>query len=177
MANRIRIPNVTEEHPRYLVGRTFSTNLVYTIWTVFGGFILHFLLCNYLEVLLKPSYEEPVDGAAEILRRGITPIMRPNSKIYAQLFSNSPDPVYQKLAEKLYFCKSIKEYIGTVGKKENWNTGLYAFMRDKSVDIGKRNYFYSTEAVKGRYHFPGSIVNKKWPLKKVILRLIIIYIV
>ena len=172
MANnafRIRIPNVKEGHPGYSVGRTLSTNLVYTIWTVFGGFILHFLLCNYLEVLLNQRYEEPVDGAADILKKGITPIMLPNSKIYRQIFSNSNLTVYRNLSEKLYFCKSRTEYMELVRRWKNWKTGSYAAMRDKSLDRGEtRWYYYSSEPVIGRYNFPGSILNKKWPLKKVI---------
>ena len=141
---------------------------MYTIWTVFGGFILHFLLCNYLEVLLKPSYEKPVEGAAEIIKRGITPVLLPNQRIYVQLFSNSPDPVYQKLAERFYVCKDKTEYNEIRRKRKIWNTGLYAVMGDKSNYKGERFHYYSKEVVIGRYNFPGSIVNKKWPLKKVI---------
>ena len=142
---------------------------MYTIWTVFGGFILHFLLCNYLEVLLRLSYEEPVDGAAEIIKRGITPVVLPNQRSYVEIFSNSPDPVYQKLAERLYISKSRTEYMELVKNWKNWKTGLYAAMRDQNrINGRKRWYYYSLEPVKGRYNYPGSIANKKWPLKKVI---------
>ena len=141
---------------------------MYTIWTVFGGFILHFLLCNYLEVLLRLSYEEPVDGAAGIIKQGITPVVRPNHRIYVQIFSNSPDPVYQKLAERLYVCKTRAECSEIVNKKKNWMTGLYAAMMSKNFDEGRRLRYFSSEHVKGRYNYPGSITNKKWPLKKVI---------
>ena len=34
---------------------------MYTIWAVFGGFILHFLLSNYLTVLLLPTHAHVVD--------------------------------------------------------------------------------------------------------------------
>ena len=137
---------------------------------MFGGFILHFLLCNYLEVLLRLSYEEPVDGAAEIIKRGITPVVLPNQRSYVEIFSNSPDPVYQKLAERLYISKSRTEYMELVKKWKNWKTGLYAAMRDQSRSNIKdrRWYYYSSEPVQGRYNYPGSIANEKWPLKKVI---------
>ena len=109
---RINIPNVNEGHPRYSVGRTLSTNLVYTIWAVFGGFILHFLLSNYLTVLLRPNFEKPVDTAADLISRNITPEVQPHQKIYIQIFVNSPDLIYQELSQRLLVLKSVKSYTG-----------------------------------------------------------------
>ena len=72
-----KIPDVTERLRQDSVGRTWASNLVFTIWAVFGGFILHFLLSNYLTVLLRPRYEEPVETAADLIKRDITPIIHP----------------------------------------------------------------------------------------------------
>ena len=41
------------------------------IWAVFGGFLYHILLSNYLTVLIKPSYEAPVDTAQDVWDRGL----------------------------------------------------------------------------------------------------------
>ena len=65
----------TDRLRRYSEGRTLSSNLVFTIWAVFGGFILHFLLSNYLTVLLMPSYEIPVETAKDLIKRDITPVL------------------------------------------------------------------------------------------------------
>ena len=118
---RIRIPNVNEGHPLYSTGRTLSINLVYTIWAVFGGFILHFLLSRYLTVLLKQGYEEPVDTAADLIRRDITPILPRSYTIYVQIFANSPDPIYQELSRKLYICKTRKQYLDYFGQMKDKN--------------------------------------------------------
>ena len=108
---RIRIPNVNKGHPRYSIGRTSSTNLVYTIWAVFGGFILHFLLSRYLIVLIQPNRSKGVDTAADLISRNITVVLPQTEKIYKQIFANSPDPIYQELSRTLYICNSTMQYI------------------------------------------------------------------
>ena len=75
-----KIPDVTERLRQDSEGRTRASNLVFTIWAVFGGFILHFLLSNYLTVLLRPSYEEPVETAADLIKRDITPFFIPGGE-------------------------------------------------------------------------------------------------
>ena len=108
---RIKIPNVIEGHPRNSIGRTSSTNLVYTIWAVFGGFILHFLLSRYLIVLIQPNRSKGVDTAADLISRNITVVLPQTEKIYKQIFANSPDPIYQELSRTLYICNSTMQYI------------------------------------------------------------------
>ena len=93
----MRISDVKERHPKYSVPVGRSSNLVFTIWAVFGGFILHFLLSNYLTVLLKPSYEEPVETAADMVKRDIIPFYAPGGEMYLQLFAASEDPNYNEL--------------------------------------------------------------------------------
>ena len=103
---RLRIPDATERHPRNIIGRTLASNFVFTIWAVFGGFILHFLLSNYLTVLLRPRFEEPVDTVADLVkRRDIIPFMAPESYIYKQFFAASNDSDYQELSRKLVIPK------------------------------------------------------------------------
>ena len=91
-------------------GRTRASKLVFTIWAVFGGFILHFLLSNYLTVLLRPSYEEPVETAADLLKRDITPIIIPGGEIYRQIFEASSDPDYQEIARRLVIYQDLFPY-------------------------------------------------------------------
>ena len=161
---RIKIPDVTEKLRRYAVGRTLSSNLVYTIWAVFGGFILHFLLSNYLTVLLRPNFEEPVDTAADILRLNITPVVQPNHNIYRQMFANSPDPIYQELSRRLVVAKTMGYYSKYSRAARRGHVYTVMFPRPQGHwDKGH----YSKEYVKGRNHLSGSIANKKWPLKKV----------
>ena len=166
----LKIPDVTERLRRNSVGRTRASNLVFTIWAVFGGFILHFLLSNYLTVLLRPSYEEPVETAADLIKRDITPFMQPGSDMFKQFFAASSDPVYQEISRRLVIAKDWDEYEDMVHKVTS--TGLYA-------DIGRvpwifnsteeyKDWYRSSETIAGNNPYPGHLANKKWPLKKVL---------
>ena len=56
---RIKIVS-TEQSPKN-VELGFSSSLALLLWSIWGGFILHMMLSNYLAVLMKPSYEKPID--------------------------------------------------------------------------------------------------------------------
>ena len=99
---------MTDRLKRYSEGRTLASNLVYTIWAVFGGFILHFLLSRYLTVLLKPSYEEPVETAADLVKRNIIPFSWPGSDYYVEMFAEYPDPYYKQIAQRLHITKGTQ---------------------------------------------------------------------
>ena len=70
----------------------------FLIWAVFGGFILHFLLSNYLSILLQPTYEKSVESAQDVLERNLIPGLHPGGEYYIQLLAGSPDPNYQELS-------------------------------------------------------------------------------
>ena len=48
---------------------------------------------------MKPSYEEPVESAADMVKRDITPFFAPGGEMYLQLFAASEDPNYKELAK------------------------------------------------------------------------------
>ena len=165
------MPDVTERFGQDSVGRTRASNLVFTIWAVFGGFILHFLLSNYLTVLLRPSYEEPVETAADLIKRDITPFLFPGTEIYKEFFAASSDPVFQEISRRLVIAKDWDEYEDMVSKVTS--TGLFA-------DIGPypdlwyvleedfKDWYRSSEAIGGLSPYQLHLSNKKWPLKKVL---------
>ena len=166
----MKTPDVTERHPRYTVGGSLSSNLVYTIWAVFGGFILHFLLSNYLTVLLKPSYELPVETAADVIKRDITPFFIPGGDLLRQVFESSTNPDFKEMSQRLVIPKDWDEfeemdrkvistglvaYIGTV--PDEWYTPTEEY----------RNWYRSSESISGYTSYINHLSNKKWPLKKV----------
>ena len=170
----LKIPDVTERLKRDSEGRTWSSNLVFTIWAVFGGFILHFLLSNYLTVLLKPKYEPFVDTAADIIERDITPFLWPGAEIYISFFANSPDPNYQEISKRFVIAKDWDEYEDMVRKVIS--TGLYTdigsepwcFDYKKCTEEYYKNWYRSSERISGNYPYLVHLSNKKWPLKKVL---------
>ena len=168
---RFKIPVVTEGLRQDTVGRTGASNLVFTIWAVFGGFILHFLLSNYLTVLLRPSYEEPVDTAADLIKRDITPFINPGADIYVQFFAASSDPVYQEISRRFVIAKDWEEYGDMVRKVTT--TGLFAHLGTTPAGwVVKvkdwKDWYRSTETIGGFNPYGVHLANKKWPLKKVL---------
>ena len=166
----LKIPNVTERLRQDSEGRTRASNLVFTIWAVFGGFILHFLLSNYLTVLLRPSYEEPVDTATDLIKRDITPFYEPGGEIFRQFFAASSDPNYQEISRRLVIAKDYDEYEDMVSKITS--TGLFAEIGTvpwylNSIEEWKERY-RSSETIGGNNQYTGHLANKKWPLKKVL---------
>ena len=79
------------------------------IWCVCGGFLLHFFGSVFLEILMKPNYEKPVDTAQDVLDRGLTIISTPGTGSTVEIMKNSPFPITRRLAEmtvvpKVIFC-------------------------------------------------------------------------
>ena len=139
---------------------------------MFGGFILHFLLSNYLTVLLRPSYEEPVDTAADVVKRNIIPFLLPGGGIYIQLFAASPDRIYREISQRLVIAKDYDEYNNDlVGKVIS--TGMYTQIGTlpSTYVVTEKEYkdwYRSIETIKGTNPYGVHLTNKKWPLKKVL---------
>ena len=84
----------------------FSSNMVLLLWCVWGGFLLHILECNYLTVLLKPTYEKPVDTAEDIIKRGLKIIILPPSGALVEQAMKSQFESVRQMAE-LYYVPTV----------------------------------------------------------------------
>ena len=137
---------------------------------MFGGLILHFLLSNYLTVLLKPSYEEPVETAADLIRREITPFLQPGQDILIQFFAASLDPHHLEISQRFVIAKDFVEYEEMVRKVTS--TGMYARIATVPWLIPGYNdyddWYRSTDTISGKFQYTVHLSNKKWPLKKVL---------
>ena len=85
----------------------FSSNMVFLIWCVFGGFLLHILECNYLTVLIRPNYERFVDTVSDIIEMNPTTLWPPGSEGLVQSFRDSPSSLSKQLADRAYVAKVI----------------------------------------------------------------------
>ena len=135
---------------------------------MFGGFILHFLLSNYLTVLLRPSYEEPVENAVDLIKRDITPFYHPGGEIQRQIFEASSDPVYHEISRRLVVPQDYPEYDEMALKVIS--TGLFAAIGrfPYAYEEDYKYWYRSSETIPGTNPYGGHIANKKWPLKKVL---------
>ena len=60
---------------------------------------------TYLNILLNPSYEKPVDTAQDVLERGLTIIVYPGAESIMETLKNSPSAVTRTLAERTIVCE------------------------------------------------------------------------
>ena len=77
------------------------------LWCVCGGLLLHFLESNYLGILVKTNYENPVDNAQDILDRGLIVISALGTESKVEIFENSPFPIARAIAERTVVPKVI----------------------------------------------------------------------
>ena len=59
------------------------------MWSVFGGFLLYFLTSNFLTVLIKPSWEEPVKTIEDVLERDMGLILMVYNDYYIEVMRDS----------------------------------------------------------------------------------------
>ena len=62
---------------------------------------------NYFTMLMKPTYEKPVDSPADIIERGLKVIYPPGGESLVEIMKNSPSAVYRDLAELTVVPKVI----------------------------------------------------------------------
>ena len=90
----------------------FSTRMLFLLWCVCGGFLLHFYESLILDIILKKYYEDPVDSAQDVLDRNLTVISAPGWESKVEILKNSPSNITRTLAErtivpKVIFCWNI----------------------------------------------------------------------
>ena len=81
--------------------------MLFLIWCVFGGFLLWFFESLFLESLLKPNYEKPVDTAEDVLDRGLKIITIPGTESRVEMLKNSPFLITRSMAERTVVPKVL----------------------------------------------------------------------
>ena len=84
-----------------------SSRIMFLLWCVFGGFLLHFFECRFLETLIKPDYEKPVDTAQDVLDRGLKILFRPGTSAFVDILKKSDSAVTRALAERIIVPKVL----------------------------------------------------------------------
>ena len=76
-----------------------ASKMIFLMWSVCGGFLLYFLTSNYLSVLIKPSYDKPVETAEDVIARNLTIIDPPGTGSMVEADKKSPISIVRELAE------------------------------------------------------------------------------
>ena len=102
----LRVPLLNHQHKSFGI----SSKMIFLLWCVCGGFLLHFYESLILDIILKKYYEDPVDSAQDVLDRNLTVLWNPGSESLVEIYKNSPSIITRQLVErtivaKVIFCK------------------------------------------------------------------------
>ena len=104
----LRVPLLNHQHKSFGI----SSKMIFLLWCVCGGFLLFFLECNFLTILVKPNYEKPVDTAKDVLDRGLTVVWYPYYEEWREMLLNQNlSQVTKDLAENTYVSKVSYTYM------------------------------------------------------------------
>ena len=81
--------------------------MIFLMWSVCGGFLLYFLTSNYLSVLIKPSYDKPVETSEDVIAWNLTIIDIPGTESNVETDKKSPIPIVRELAERTLVAKVL----------------------------------------------------------------------
>ena len=71
-------------------------NMGALVWGIGGGLLLYFLTCNFLTLLLKPSWDKPIRTFSDLLERDMGLILMPGLDYYIGVMRDSPVDYYNK---------------------------------------------------------------------------------
>ena len=80
-------------------------NMGALVWGIGGGFILYFLTSNFLTILLKPSFEKPINSIEDMLERDMGLILWARNHYYIDAMRDSSVELYRKVS--FVFKKSL----------------------------------------------------------------------
>ena len=85
----------------------FSSRMIFFLWCICGGFLLHFFESSLLDILLKRNYEKPIDTAEDVLDSGLTIISYPGAESKVNMLKNHPFYITRTLAERTVVPKVL----------------------------------------------------------------------
>ena len=81
--------------------------MILLLWCICGGFLLHMYESNYFTMLMKPTYEKPIDTAKDIIDRGLSILYMPGALDSVKIQLNSESYIIRTLAKRIIVAKVI----------------------------------------------------------------------
>ena len=111
-----------------------------------------------------------METIADLIKRDIIPFYDPGGEIMRQMFAASTDPNYQEISKRLVIAKDWDDFDDMLLKVTS--TGKFANIRSEPdpyvvPEEEYKNWYRSSEIIRGINLYTGHLSNKKWPLKKV----------
>ena len=147
------------------ITKGISATFLLFIWSLFGGVLLHGFNANLLTMLVSPIMESPIDNGEDVLKFGLTPVLR-GKGAWEDFLQNSPNPTMKKLGEIAIASKDDNELYGLALKVQEQKRS-YAWITNGMVyNLLYSNFYVSKESIGGVSPWSVLIVNKKWHLKQ-----------
>ena len=132
------------------------------------------LLCNVLEVMMKPNFEPPAHTLRQILDRNLTLYMFPGTYGLKVSFARSDFPEFREIAETMIITKSWDEFDNLTkhGLLSNGtHTRLHSYVWDFEYLWGRQyNHgrgFYKGERLESSgLEYSGFFTSKNWHLNE-----------
>ena len=126
------------------------------------------MLCNLLTTILKPSFEEPLDTAKQLVDKNITLYNTPGSEIWKQFLLESSIPEYNILGET-FLAPDDWDHYDNITEYYVMGKGTHATMAADLApyELSMGRWYRSNEKVAGKYPYGGYLTNKKWHLNEV----------
>ena len=80
-------------------------NMGALVWGIGGGLLFYFLTCNFLTLLVKPSWDKPIRTITDLLERDMGLILWPYQNYFIKVMRNSHVEQYNK--ESFIIQKSL----------------------------------------------------------------------
>ena len=100
-----RVPLIINQALRINFGLAFK--MIFLLWCVCGGLLLHMFESTFFSMLMKPVYETPINTAQDVLDRGLPVISYPGAESLVEIQKNSPSSSTRQLAERTIVPKVI----------------------------------------------------------------------
>ena len=71
-------------------------NMGALVWGIGGGLLLYFLTCNFLTLLVKPSWDKPIPTISDLLERDMGLILWAETNYFLGVMRDSPVDQYNK---------------------------------------------------------------------------------
>ena len=68
------------------------------------------MLSNYLQVLIKPKWEKPINNINDMVKRNITPFYDSSGKWLKDMMMKLDDPYVKLLGEQMILAQNWDEY-------------------------------------------------------------------
>ena len=94
-------------------------NMGALVWGIGGGLLFYFLTCNFLTLLVKPSWDEPIRTISDLLERDMGLILLPWHDHFIGVLRDSPVDQYNK--ESFFYSKIMKLSVSI----SSWPIRLY----------------------------------------------------